>query len=312
MHKIDGQYNVGGEFVDGNPGAGINATRLNAKWFNTIQRELCNIVERAGMALSENDDGQVLNGVIEYIRKYGIQGILGSISGIGEHRETYDISTKLIRFLCAFVFEVHEGYLRYANGNGVTLHVGNDGLSFEIDGYKFVVDSEGVSYGAEGTETKTVIGIGNVETNQVIGSSGKFGKFLDVGSSLNVNDKECRVRVKTIVQNDMGVSGDLEVQGFINAASGSFIRARSESFIRLPFVDASTEAELKDPSTIIRSQILDANPLEGDIVMVRNKCGHPVEFRYSSAPSSDIGVVVVAVGESIFYAYDGSYWSKVW
>lgn len=312
MHKIDGQYNVGGEFVDGDSDAGINATRLNAKWFNTVQRELCNIVTKAGMELSENDDGQVLNGVIEYIRKYGIQGILGSISGIGEHRETYDISTKLIRFLCAFVFEVHEGFLRYVNGNGVTFHIGNDGLSFEIDGYKFVVNSEGVSYSAEGTETKTVIGIGNVETNQVIGSSGKFSKFLHVGSSLAVDEDECRVRVKTIVENDMAVSNDLEVRGFINAASGSFLRARSESFIRLPFVDASTEAELKDPSTIVGSQILDANPLKGDIVMVRNKCGHPVEFRYSSTSSSDNGVVVVAVGESIFYAYDGSYWSKVW
>ncbi len=312
MHKIDTDTAVNSEFTDGVPESGQPATRLNAKWFNTIQRELCNIVMKAGMALSENDDGQVLDGIIGYIRKYGIQGILGSISGIGEHKETYDISTKLIRFLCAFVFEVHEGYLRYANENGVTLHVGNDGLSFEIDGYKFVVGSEGVSYSVEGTETKTVIGIGNVETNQVIGSSGKFSKFLHVGSSLAVDEDECRVRVKTIVQNDLSVTEDMHVSGLLDATIGSFVRANSESFIRLPFVDASTEADLKGPSEIVRSQILKANPLKGDIVMVRNMCGHPVEFNYHSEHSSNNGVVVVAEGESILYAYNGSSWSKVW
>lgn len=80
MHKIDTDTAVGNEFVDGNEAASIKATRLNAKWFNTIQRELCNIVEQAGMALSENDDGQVLVALIEYIRKYGIQNILSLLS----------------------------------------------------------------------------------------------------------------------------------------------------------------------------------------------------------------------------------------
>lgn len=171
------------------------------------------------------------------------------------------------------------------------------------------IANTGITFGQDGS---TKISVDSVETNQVIGSSGKFDTRLNVGKSLAVDEDECRVRVKTIVQNDMAVTKDLEVQGFLKSADSSFIRAHSESFIQLPFVDATTEAGLKNPSAIIRSQIKNANPLKGDIVMVRNMCDHNVEIQHQSSTSSTISVTIVAVGESILYAYNGSFWSKVW
>ena len=59
MHKIDTQTAVNGEFTDGNPSTGVKATQLNAGWFNSVQRELCNAVEKFGIALSKEDDMQL-------------------------------------------------------------------------------------------------------------------------------------------------------------------------------------------------------------------------------------------------------------
>lgn len=59
MHKIDTDTSVDSEFTDGVPESGQPATRLNAKWFNTIQRELCNLLTKFGVALSETNDQQI-------------------------------------------------------------------------------------------------------------------------------------------------------------------------------------------------------------------------------------------------------------
>lgn len=67
MHRIDTATAKNGEFTDGNPGGGVKATQLNAAWFNTVQRELCAVVEGAGGELSETDDGQMA-AVIENLR----------------------------------------------------------------------------------------------------------------------------------------------------------------------------------------------------------------------------------------------------
>lgn len=49
-----------GEFTDGNVAGGVPPTILPAEWFNTVQRELVNIVEGAGMELEPSDDRQLL------------------------------------------------------------------------------------------------------------------------------------------------------------------------------------------------------------------------------------------------------------
>lgn len=64
MHKIDAPHaTIDNEFTDGNPSTGIEATELIAKFFNTVQRELVAVVEAAGLTLSDEDDGQVIEAI---------------------------------------------------------------------------------------------------------------------------------------------------------------------------------------------------------------------------------------------------------
>ena len=60
---ITGTANPAGEFTEGNPGAGADATLLKSGWLNTIQRELINLIIGAGILLDKNDDAQVLGAV---------------------------------------------------------------------------------------------------------------------------------------------------------------------------------------------------------------------------------------------------------
>lgn len=48
-----------GEFTDGSVAGGVNPTLLPAKWFNTIQRELCNLITLNGGVLNPDDDQQI-------------------------------------------------------------------------------------------------------------------------------------------------------------------------------------------------------------------------------------------------------------
>lgn len=52
-----------GEFTDGNVAGGTNPTLLMALWFNTIQRELCNVVTESGGTLDPNDFSQVYKAI---------------------------------------------------------------------------------------------------------------------------------------------------------------------------------------------------------------------------------------------------------
>ena len=55
--------NADGEYTEGNPEAGVDATLIKARWLNTIQRELINLITGAGIALDGADDSQALKAV---------------------------------------------------------------------------------------------------------------------------------------------------------------------------------------------------------------------------------------------------------
>ena len=55
--------NGAGEFTQGQPGSGIDATRITVAWLNAIQRELVNLVQDSGQELKPEDDKQVLKAV---------------------------------------------------------------------------------------------------------------------------------------------------------------------------------------------------------------------------------------------------------
>lgn len=62
MQKIGDITNTAtpeGEFTDGNVAGGVVPTLLPAEWFNTIQRELCNIIIKNGGSLVPDNDQQL-------------------------------------------------------------------------------------------------------------------------------------------------------------------------------------------------------------------------------------------------------------
>lgn len=60
MHRIDGDGNLNGQFVPGEPGVGQEATVVTAEWLNAVQEEACAVIAHAGLALNKADNGQLL------------------------------------------------------------------------------------------------------------------------------------------------------------------------------------------------------------------------------------------------------------
>ncbi|STJ26730.1 side tail fiber protein [Citrobacter braakii] len=62
MQKIGDITNTAtpeGEFTDGSVAGGVSPTLLPAEWFNTIQRELCNLITKNGGTLDPDNDQQI-------------------------------------------------------------------------------------------------------------------------------------------------------------------------------------------------------------------------------------------------------------
>lgn len=63
MKRIDAPNHVGNQFQDGNQASGISGTVVDASWLNSIQEELANAVEGAGITLDAGDAGQLLEAI---------------------------------------------------------------------------------------------------------------------------------------------------------------------------------------------------------------------------------------------------------
>ncbi|WP_454842272.1 hypothetical protein [Pseudomonas hormoni] len=66
MQKISNSTstaNGAGEYTQGQPGSGIDATLITPAWLNAVQRELVNVIIGAGIPLDPNDDAQVLKAI---------------------------------------------------------------------------------------------------------------------------------------------------------------------------------------------------------------------------------------------------------
>lgn len=63
MHKIDTNTAVDGSFVDKNASLGVDGTVVDAAWLNSVQDEICNVIEEAGETLSKQDNGQMASAI---------------------------------------------------------------------------------------------------------------------------------------------------------------------------------------------------------------------------------------------------------
>ncbi|MHA0949577.1 pyocin knob domain-containing protein [Enterobacter ludwigii] len=71
MQKIGSSTNTAdanGEFTDGDPQTQIPCTWVMAAWLNTLQRELVNLCEEAGITIDPNDDTQVYQAIQALLR----------------------------------------------------------------------------------------------------------------------------------------------------------------------------------------------------------------------------------------------------
>ncbi|REF28611.1 hypothetical protein BDD26_3550 [Xenorhabdus cabanillasii] len=62
MQKIGDITNTAdsrGEYTNGNVAAGIPPTILESAWFNTVQREIINVLLKAGIKLDKSNDAQL-------------------------------------------------------------------------------------------------------------------------------------------------------------------------------------------------------------------------------------------------------------
>lgn len=63
MHKIDTNTAVDGSFVDKNAALGVDGTVVDAAWLNSVQDEICNVVEAAGKTLNKQDNSQMASAI---------------------------------------------------------------------------------------------------------------------------------------------------------------------------------------------------------------------------------------------------------
>ncbi len=64
--NITSTADANGEWTNGNVASGVSPTTIEAKWLNTIQRELLNILTVAGVSLDPLNDNQVMAALMGY------------------------------------------------------------------------------------------------------------------------------------------------------------------------------------------------------------------------------------------------------
>ncbi|MCP9269897.1 hypothetical protein M5U04_17870, partial [Xenorhabdus sp. XENO-1] len=87
MQKIGDITNTAdgnGEWTNGNVAAGVAPTTLDAAWFNTVQREIINVLSKAGIKLNKNNDAQLSEAIGQLISssKIALTDNLGNSSGL--------------------------------------------------------------------------------------------------------------------------------------------------------------------------------------------------------------------------------------
>ncbi len=302
MHKIDGQYNVDGEFVGGDKEQGIRATRLNASWFNTIQRELCNIVEQAGMALSENDDSQVLKAVLLHI----VREMLGG--------------------------KFHDGSLKLGDASRDNSVLKQDGIWFEHpeSGVHAFVDDEGFGFtftDDEGNLVKISLGksldLGDeVHIDRVVSQlvvlrilrNLVVGEEFSVAEILKVKDDAVRVLKDLFVSGSVQFGNGGKIDDFGNMTLPGALAARvlqaSDSVYGNVFCskifDATTVDDIQNPTALL-SKVAFA----GATALVRNSTGGDYVISRDAGGSNHM-YLTVRHGEVLLYAYTGSSWVHAW
>lgn len=70
-----------GYFTEGNPGGGVEATEVDAKWLNNVQEEICAVIEDLGLTLDKAKSNQMVQALRAGYREIKNLGLATSVSG---------------------------------------------------------------------------------------------------------------------------------------------------------------------------------------------------------------------------------------
>jgi len=101
MHKVDAPgATPANEFTDGDPQSGVPATTLEAKFMNTVQRELVNVVEQENIELDDQDDTQIyqaLSGMMNNVLEPGTKMLFSQAAAPQGWTQLNDLNDRVIR-----------------------------------------------------------------------------------------------------------------------------------------------------------------------------------------------------------------------
>ena len=299
MHKIDTDTAVGNEFIDGNAAAGVRATRLNASWFNTIQRELSNIVQKAGIALSDNDDEQVLAAIL----LHAVAEILGGKS----HKGALKLSEKdgvgaVLRDIGIWFENVDSGVHVYVTDDGFGFHyVDENGDTIEVElrrnGLRLGNDYQ-IVRGNGFLKSLRLSDFVKIDHDGELTMAGVFS--VNAGGFAAKTDFNVGDNVKILT------NGNVETAGSVRANVVSASKSVHGPVFCSQIFDATTEGLLSNPASLLAGVTY-----AGATALVRNMSGSNYVL-HRVVSGNQYTDFVVEPGEILQFVYDGSKWVHSW
>lgn len=143
MHRIDtptaqkDKFGAGKNgYTDGNPQVGTPATDLNAAMFDSIQEEICSVVENTGIALNAGDNTQLLTAIEVIINSAISEATKLIVPDVGELYFTTDLTNPNTKYTGTTWAYLGEGVtLRTAKVDGSDLNavVGSDNIALTTE-----------------------------------------------------------------------------------------------------------------------------------------------------------------------------------
>lgn len=139
--SITSTADANGEWTNGKVAAGISPTLMDAAWFNTIQRELANIVTGGGLVLDPTNDAQVLAALKKIFLQSGNN--FSEIATAGTAAQTAARASILAAALAGLATQVFSVATATANAHAVPLSQMNAALALKSSISSFSPGSNG-------------------------------------------------------------------------------------------------------------------------------------------------------------------------
>lgn len=85
MHRIDGPGNVNGQFTEGDPAQGIEATVVTSDWANAVQEEIAAVIEQFSGALVKTNNGQLVAALLaKFATAVALNTLSQTVTGLSQ------------------------------------------------------------------------------------------------------------------------------------------------------------------------------------------------------------------------------------